>query len=72
MSKEVQWGDNFGEGEIVCTCDQCGAVESFEFCDSDIDFKSVQGELKDLGWVSGKFNNEWYDFCSLDCRSDFN
>lgn len=24
MSKDVEWGAMYGEGDIVCTCDNCG------------------------------------------------
>lgn len=66
MSKDIDWGLAWGEGTIVCTCDKCGHYEEFEFEDGP-DFREVQDELKQRGWVSRKINGEWYDFCSKEC-----
>ena len=29
MSKEVEWGQIFGEGDVVCACDNCGHTLRF-------------------------------------------
>jgi len=71
MSKEVEWSRIHGEGEIVCTCDQCYDEERIEFEDGHPDFKAAQAELKGIGWVSRKIDNEWYDFCSEQCYYDY-
>lgn len=69
--KEVEYGMIYGEGEIVCTCDQCENEYSYEFYDNYIDFADCQAEIKDEGWISRKINGEWYDFCCKECLNAF-
>ncbi len=71
MSKEVEWGLIHGEGEIVCTCDQCNADYSYDFDDGYPDYRAAQDEIRSMGWVSLKVGNEWYDFCSQECKQKF-
>jgi hypothetical protein len=70
MSKEVEWGDIHGEGEIVCNCDECGNYHCIEFYGSP-DYRQAQREIKTIGWVSGRINGEWLDFCSTECRNAY-
>lgn len=72
MSKEIEWGIIYGDGEIVATCDYCGKEETAqEFEDGCYDFKEAQENLKMDGWCSRKINGEWYDFCCADCKNAF-
>lgn len=71
MSKEVEWGQIYGEGDIVCTCDNCGHQERFPFDDSSPDFKEVQSKIFAMGWTSCKVLNCWRDFCSEYCRNKY-
>ena len=70
MSKDVERGLVYNEGEIVCTCDHCGYKERIDFYDGP-DFREAQEELMKTGWTSSKINGEWCDFCSMDCRNSF-
>lgn len=70
MSKEIEWGDSFGEGEIGCFCDECGDVESIPF-ENGPDFRDAQQALKAMGWRSAQIHGEWYDFCCEECRNDY-
>ena len=69
--KEVVWSEFYGQGTVKCTCDNCSGEESFEFEDNNPDFKSVQKELRNLGWTSCKIEGKWYDFCCDKCKDDF-
>ena len=70
MSKHVEWGLVRGFGEIICECDHCGETELIEFEDGP-DFKEAQNELKNLGWIARRIDNEWYDFCQDQCFYDW-
>lgn len=70
MSKHVEWGHIRGFGEIICECDHCGETELIEFEDGP-DFKEAQNELKNLGWIARRIDNEWYDFCQDQCFYDW-
>lgn len=70
MSKEVEWSEIHGEGEIVCECDKCGNTYNYEF-DCGPDFRACQEEIKSQGWLSRKINNEWHDFCCEECYKKF-
>lgn len=65
VSKEVEWGQIFGEGDVVCTCDNCGHDLRFPFEDSNPDFRGVQTRLFEMGWTAIKVGGAWRDFC---CR----
>ena len=71
MSKEVDWGHIHGEGEIVCTCDECGEEYRIEFFDSNIDYREAQKEIEKECWQKARMNGEWYDFCTMECRHDY-
>ena len=70
MSKEVDWSIIHGEGEIVCSCDQCPEEHRIEFYERP-DYREAQSEIVRLGWTSARINGEWYDFCSMSCRNEF-
>lgn len=65
--KELVWGLFHGVGTIECYCDLCSNSHDFEFEDGYPDFKECQEELKDMGWLSRKINDIWYDFCCEEC-----
>lgn len=69
--KEVEWGTEYGCGEIVCECDYCSETTEHEFEDGSPDFRGAQEHIRDLGWTSTKVNGHWHDFCSEDCRNSF-
>ena len=72
MSKEIEWGLIHGEGDIVCSCDNCDTQEYFPFEDGCFDFKEVSQELRDYyGWTARKIGDEWYDFCCDSCFREF-
>lgn len=71
MSKEVEWSPFYGEGDIVCTCEQCGCAERFPFDDNHPDYAEAQHELMKLGWVSLKIDGKWHDFCCESHRNKF-
>lgn len=72
MSKQIEWGVIHGEGDIVCTCNNCNAEEWFPFEDGCLDFKEVSRELReDYGWIAHKIDGEWYDFCCDKCYKEF-
>lgn len=72
MSKEIEWGMIHGEGDIVCTCDNCNTEEWFPFEDGCFDFKEVSRELReDYGWIARKIYGEWRDFCCDNCHREF-
>lgn len=63
MSKEIEWGLIHGDGEIVATCDYCGADETAQdFNEGFYDFREAQNNLRSRGWCSMKIGGEWYDF----------
>lgn len=49
MSKEIEWSEYYGVGEIVCYCDNCSEYERFEFDDNNPDFREAQQRLRKLG-----------------------
>ena len=71
MSKEVEWGQIYGEGDVVCTCDYCGNTARFPFDDSSPSFKDAQTRLMAMGWTSCKVNDQWRDFCHELCRNKY-
>lgn len=71
MAKQIDWSPFYGEGDIVCECDQCSAEERFSFEDNCPDYGRVQRQLHKIGWQSLKSNGKWYDFCSEKCRNRF-
>lgn len=72
MSKEIVWGIIHGEGDIVCTCDNCKSEEWFQFEDGCFDFAEVSKTLKeDYGWLSRKIDWVWRDFCCDNCHKEF-
>lgn len=72
LSKEIEWSKIYGEGTIVCTCDNdCGTAETFDFTDNFPNYKGAQEELKNKGWLSCKINGHWYDFCCEKCRNGY-
>lgn len=71
MSKEIEWGQIYGEGDVVCTCDQCGHPLRFPFEDSTPDYKRVQKQIFAMGWTSCQVNGIWRDFCSEYCRNQY-
>ena len=71
MSKEIDWSPFYGEGEIVCTCDQCKKEERFEFEDNYPDYAKAQRELREIGWQSIKSKGVWLDFCCERCRNTY-
>lgn len=71
MSKEIDWSEIHGEGDVVCTCDNCGHQERFPFEDSTPDYKGVQGKLFSMGWTSCKVHSSWRDFCCEYCRNQY-
>lgn len=71
MSKEIDWSPIHGEGSIVCTCDQCGREHEVEFDNGHPDFREAQAEIRSMGWVSMKQDDEWFDFCGQKCRNQY-
>lgn len=71
MSKQIEWSEYYGVGEIVCTCDECSAYEKFDFDDNSPDFKEAQSKIKRLGWTSLQVQGKWKDFCCEECRNDY-
>lgn len=70
MSKDHEFGDVYGCGEILCTCDQCGDEEVYEFYDG-LDYRGAQEHITDKGWGSRLVDGTWYDFCCPECRIEF-
>ncbi len=71
MSKYVDWSPFYGEGDIVCECDQCGVEERFPFEDNYPDYAGAQKVLHEIGWQSMRSKGTWYDFCCEECRNRF-
>jgi len=71
MSKQVEWSAFYGEGDIVCECEQCSVEERFHFDDNHPDYKGAQEKLNKMGWVSVKIKGKWHDFCGEDCRNTY-
>lgn len=69
--KEVEWGKEYGCGDIVCYCDNCSATEEYEFDDCHPDYQGAQEHIRDLGWTSTKVHDIWRDFCSEKCRNEY-
>lgn len=69
--KEIEWSELYGVGEIVCTCDTCSSEERFDFDNNYPDFRKVQDELKEIGWMPCKVNGKWHDFCCEKCRNAY-
>lgn len=69
--KEIEWSELYGVGEIVCTCDNCSSEERFDFDNNYPDFRKVQDELREIGWMPCKVNGEWHDFCCEKCRNTY-
>lgn len=54
MSKDVEWGAMYGEGDIVCTCDNCGEEFRYPFEDVHpagrfytVEFESLGGQFRE-------------------------
>lgn len=69
--KEIEWSKIYGEGKVVCSCDRCTQEVEFEFENNTPDYKSVQNEIRKLGWLSCKVQGKWRDFCCEKCRNEF-
>lgn len=71
MSKCVDWGISYGDGDIVCTCDNCLAEQKFRFERNEVDYGKVQARLKSMGWYSKKYREIWRDFCCQTCLREY-
>lgn len=71
MSKEIDWGIEYGEGDIVVTCDSCLAEQKFHFEEKRVDYSYVQKRIKSMGWVSRMYRDHWKDFCCNTCRKEY-
>ena len=71
MSKEIEWSELYGVGDVICCCDTCSTYERFEFEDNNPDYKCIQKELRKLGWMSLKIGETWHDFCCEQCRNTY-
>lgn len=72
MSKDIEWSDTYGVGEIVCTCDGCHkAEERFQFEDNEPNYRAFQKKLYQKGWLACKVNGYWKDFCCDACRDGY-
>ena len=69
MSKDVEWGAMYGEGDIVCTCDNCGEEFRYPFEDKQIDYREAQQASEDEGWTSCIVSGACHDFCCEECRN---
>ncbi len=69
--KDIEWGEEYGTGDFSVTCDHCGDMEIGDFEDGFPGWKEIQEELRNEGWVSGKFSGEWLDFCCEACRTAY-
>lgn len=69
--KEIEWSPIYGEGTIVCTCDQCPNTGEHEFEDNHPDYGKFQNELFDNGWKAVQIEGEWHDFCCEECRNRY-
>lgn len=60
---------DFDEGIGSCTveCDQCGKKTEVDTCD----YRSVNEEIKSLGWVIAKINNDYHEFCCKKCLDKY-
>lgn len=71
MSRELEF-TGYWQGEVVYTCDNCFvSQESFEFDDEDIDYKSLNAELRKRGWLTTTVNGKFVDFCCERCRNQY-
>lgn len=69
--KDIDWSPIYGEGNIVCTCDNCGREHEVDFDGGAPDFREAQAEIRSMGWQSLKIGGEWRDFCCEKCRNQF-
>lgn len=71
MSKTVEWNPEFGTGgTLTCTCDNCGKSYKFKF-KSKPDYKGCGQKLKEkYGWFPRKYEGQWYDLCSDECKDE--
>lgn len=69
--KEIDWSFVHGEGTIVCSCDNCGHEYNYDFDNGYPDFTDCQREIKSMGWLSRKIDDEWHDFCCQECYKKF-
>lgn len=49
--------------QCYVTCDGCGKTKTID----GTDYSDVNAELRDRGWIVRKIDNEWMDFCCMDC-----
>lgn len=69
--KTVVWNEAFGTGGTLhCTCDNCGKAKDFKFKQKP-DYRGAHEKLKAKGWFPKQLRGKWYDFCSDQCKEDF-
>lgn len=54
---------------IIIECDECG--ERFDVDLDDYDYSEVNEVFKEEGFISRKINDEWLNFCCIDCLRAF-
>jgi hypothetical protein len=50
-----------------CTCDEC----DYETTVDSTDFKDINQELRDNGWIIKNIDGEWCEFCSEECYKEY-
>lgn len=58
-------------GNVIIKCDYCEKEENVVFCDTP-SIKVVIDRVIRKGWLhlkieGGRFQGDWFDFCSLEC-----
>ena len=53
--------------ETVINCDNCEK----EFVVESTNYNEINEELKFNKWLTRQINNEWCDFCCLECYKEF-
>ena len=43
----------------IVTCDKCGIDVEID----EMDYSSINEELREMGWVVTKENGDWVDYC---------
>lgn len=55
-----------GTVEVYCDNSHCSRKYTYDFF-GGLDFRDCQEEIKTVGWISRKVDDEWYDFCCKEC-----
>lgn len=58
---------NYSFNNCNCFCDNCNREELID----QTDYKRINNELKNYGWIIVNIDGIWSEFCSKECLHEF-